>query len=197
METLPGTTLPFSPLAETDAFQSLGPLFAVSPGGLSLSQVTGMTGLSASTVQNWVKRGWVSNPVGKKYGEMQVARILLINLLRPAMRLEDIVRLLGYLNGRVDDRSDDTIPEPRLYSLVCRALLRLEQSRTLSESKIRALADTCLRDLPGLPPESTRRLSNVLTILLLNVAASRLMLHAEELFARLDEKTAAAEPPRA
>ena len=30
-----------------------------------------------------------------------------------------IVSLLQYVNGSVDDRTDDIIPEDRLYSLLC------------------------------------------------------------------------------
>ena len=63
---LPGTTLPL-PEGQQDAlFTVLDPIFAVSPGGLLLSQVTELTGLGAATIQNWVKRGWVSNPVSKR-----------------------------------------------------------------------------------------------------------------------------------
>ena len=38
----------------------------------------------------------------------------MINLLRPTMQLDKIARLLQYINGRVEDRSDDIIPEPQL-----------------------------------------------------------------------------------
>lgn len=92
---IPGTLLPLTEESRTHAFSVLEPVFAVSGGGLQLSQLTEMTGLSASTIQNWVKRGWVSKPVNKKYGPLQVARILLINLLRPAMQLDKIAALLG------------------------------------------------------------------------------------------------------
>ena len=125
-ENLPGTTLPLPEGQQDDLFSVLDPIFAVSPGGLLLSQVTELTGLGAATIQNWVKRGWVSNPVNKRYGELHVARILLINLLRPAMKLENIAALLRYVNGSVDDRADDIIPETQLYSLLCSVLTRLE-----------------------------------------------------------------------
>lgn len=80
-----------------------------------------------ATVQNWVKRGWVSAPVNKRYGERQVARILLINLLRPAMRLDQIASLLRYVNGSVDDRTDDILPDDQLYNWLCTATLRLRR----------------------------------------------------------------------
>ena len=70
-QVLPGTTLPLPEEAADNAFSVLTPIFAVSGGGLLLSQLTEMTGLSPTTIQNWVKRGWVSKPVNKKYGELQ------------------------------------------------------------------------------------------------------------------------------
>ena len=100
---LPGTLLPASDEDYLNAFGTLSHVFAVSGGGLSLSQITEMTGLGVSAVQNWVKRGWVPAPVGKRYGEHQVARILLINMLRPVMKLESIALLLAYVNGKIDD----------------------------------------------------------------------------------------------
>ena len=111
---LPGTTLPLPPGQIREPFALLDPVFAVSGGGLLLSQVSEMTGLPGATIQNWVKRGWVSSPVNKRYSDLHVARILLINLLRPAMKLDSIAALLAYVNGSVDDRSDDIIPEPQL-----------------------------------------------------------------------------------
>ena len=36
-------------------------------GGMVLSQVTAVSGLEPHTVQNWVKRGFLSPPVKKRY----------------------------------------------------------------------------------------------------------------------------------
>ena len=90
--TLPGTNVPIPPGEEEKGFALLEPVFAVSGGGLTLSQLSEMTGQSGTAIQNWVKRGWVANPVNKKYGELQVARVLMINLLRPTMQLDKIAR---------------------------------------------------------------------------------------------------------
>ena len=179
---LPGTNLPVSPENKKDAFSALDPIFAVSPGGLLLSQVCELTGLGASAIQNWVKRGWVSRPVGKKYGELQVARILLINLLRPAMHLEDIVTLLGYINGNVDDRSDDIIPETRLYSLLCYAIFELEGEIDLSGRSLVSLVEILMTGYEGPVPDAPSRLNTALNIMLLNVAASKLMQRASKIY---------------
>lgn len=187
---LPGTTLPLPAGAEIDAFGALEPVFAISGGGLLLSQVAEMTGLEPTTIQNWVKRGWVSNPVNKKYDTFQVARILLINLLRPAMRLEDIVRLLQYINGRVDDRTDDIIPEPQLYSLLCRCILQIQETPQTGPDELSALVQDQLRHYRGPVPDAPQRLSCALSIMLLNVLAALLMQRANRLFET--EVTAAA-----
>ena len=181
---LPGTTLPMTKEAQEDAFASLAPIFAVSGGGLLLSQVAEMTGLGASTIQNWVKRGWVSSPVGKRYNELQVSRILLINLLRPAMRLEDIARLLRYVNGSVDDRSDDIIPEPKLYSLLCAAILELSDGERITHESIVTLIESRLEGYEGPVPDAAERLKTALSIMLMNMAAAMLMQQAEAIFER-------------
>lgn len=183
---LPGTTLPLPPGTTGDLFEVLRPIFAVSPGGLLLSQITEMTGLGPTTIQNWVKRGWVSKPVNKRYGELHVARILLINLLRPAMQLERIAALLQYINGSVDDRSDDIIPETALYSRLAAMILRLEEEASLSHETIITLIGAQLEGYEGPVPDARERLSNALTIMLLNTAAARFMQQAEELFRRID-----------
>lgn len=182
VSTLPGTTLPRTSPQGADAFGMLKPIFAVSPGGLLLSQVAELTGLSGSTIQNWVKRGWVSRPDGKKYGERQIARILLINLLRPAMQLEDIVRLLRFINGSVEDRSDDIISEDSLYSLLCSAIDELESGRNLSAETIETLVRSRLEGYIGPTADAARRLTDAVCLMLLNVAASLLMQRASVIY---------------
>ena len=78
---IPGTTLKFSEQARDSAFSLIAPVLEAT-GGLTLSQLSKLTGLEGSTIQNWIKRGWISSTQGKKYSEKQVIRILLINMLR-------------------------------------------------------------------------------------------------------------------
>ena len=56
-------------------------------GGLTLSQVASITGLENHTIQNWVKRGFLSPPQNKRYNMEQLCRILNINLLKGNMPL--------------------------------------------------------------------------------------------------------------
>lgn len=182
---IPGTLLPLTEESRSHAFSVLEPVFAVSGGGLQLSQLTEMTGLSASTIQNWVKRGWVSKPVNKKYGPLQVARILLINLLRPAMQLDKIAALLAYVNGSVDDRADDIIPEPELYDLVCAGILQLEDLREIRHESVITLIGAQLEGYEGPVPGAKARLADALAVMLLNIAAATLMQQADAIFQRI------------
>lgn len=85
--------------------------------GISLSQVCNITGLEPHMIQNWVKRGYVPHPINKKYYIKHLSRILLINALKECMYIEDIGSLMVYVNGDVDDESDDIISEKELYKL--------------------------------------------------------------------------------
>lgn len=87
--------------------------------GLTLSQVCALSFLEPSTIQNWIKRGYVPHPTAKKYHERHLARILLIASLRESMQIDRIGELLCYINGETDDVSDDIITEEALYDLFC------------------------------------------------------------------------------
>ena len=121
--TIPGTTL--EGLRENA--DGTGRLFQSMflAGGLTLSQVSSITGLETHTVQNWVKRGFLPPPRNKRYDMEQTCRIILINMLKGALSLEQICSLLGYINGSLSDESDDIIDDTVLYfkfvSLAARA----------------------------------------------------------------------------
>jgi DNA-binding transcriptional MerR regulator len=87
-----------------------------------LSQIREISGIDGSTLQNWTKRGWVANAHNKRYDKNQLARILIINMMRDSMQLERIAQLLTYVNGRAGDESDDIIPESELYDYLCRVI---------------------------------------------------------------------------
>lgn len=118
IDCIPGTVLEFKKSAAQDCYSVIAPLLTVT-GGLTLSQVKAVTGLHASTIQNWVKRGWVKNPENKRYCEEQLIRIILINMMRGSMQMEQIAFLMSYINGSVEDRSDDILPDRELFNILC------------------------------------------------------------------------------
>lgn len=142
---VPGTTIKFTEQARDAAFDIISPVLEAT-GGLTLSQLSKVTGLEGSTIQNWIKRGWVSSTGGKKYSEKQVIRILLINMLRGAMRLENIAKLMTYINGDVEDTSDDIIADIVLYNILCRIIFTAEDRGTFETDSIKLLIDDEIRD---------------------------------------------------
>ena len=94
--------------------------------GLTLGQICAISGLEPTTVQNWIKRGFVPHPVRKKYHQRHLARILLIDRLRESMRIDRVGELLTYINGDADDESDDLLPEEDLYDIFYRVSSGLE-----------------------------------------------------------------------
>ena len=111
--TLPGTTITARREDADQTRKQFDALFLA--GGLALSQVAAITGLEPYTIQNWVKRGFLSPPQGKRYTKDQVCRIITINMLKGALPLEKICSLMQYINGDLTDESDDIIDDAVLY----------------------------------------------------------------------------------
>lgn len=93
-------------------------------GGLTLSQVSAVTGLESHTIQNWVKRGFLPSPRGKRYDMEQVCRIINMNLLKGSLPLEKICSLMTYLNGCLSDESDDLVDDTVLYFMFVKLAAR-------------------------------------------------------------------------
>ena len=76
---------------------------------LYVNQVTQSTlgpndkGLTASMVNNYVKRGHVAKPIKKKYNAAQVARLIVITSLKTVFEISEIAKTLEIL--RTDSES--------------------------------------------------------------------------------------------
>jgi len=159
---IPGTTIPYSD-SNAQAFSYIKPLI-VAAGGLGLAQVCAITGLEGSTIQNWVKRGWVGTLRDKKYNERQVARILVIHALRGCLQLENIVRLMEYVNGVVEDPSDDIVDEGELYNYLCEAARDIMPRGDVSAGSVEAAVDKALAGYAG-ADEARGRLRKALVVM--------------------------------
>ena len=135
-------------------------------GGLSLSQVCAVTGLEGSTIQNWVKRGWVEHPVGKKYEEIHIARILIINALKECIKLEHIALLMSYVNGKSQDGSEAIIKESTLYNYLCEALKLSSQTDDHSKSGVESVINDVIKDYRDPNPDSRIRIRKALTLMM-------------------------------
>ena len=135
-------------------------------GGLSLSQVCAVTSLEGSTIQNWVKRGWVEHPVGKKYEEIHIARILIINALKECIKLEHIALLMTYVNGKAKDGSGAIIKESTLYDYLCEALRLSSQTDDHSKSGVESVINDVIKDYSDPNPDSRIRIRKALTLMM-------------------------------
>lgn len=179
MKTVPGTALPWTEGLQKNAFAVLSPVLAVTK-GLTLSQLRELTGLEGSTIQNWVKRGWVESPTGKRYGEQQIVRIVIINMLRNSMQLDRIIALMTYINGQVDDRSDDIIPDRELFSLLCSVIYEADSRHSTDKAVIASIIEAQLADYHGPNADSKEKLERAVLCMVLGFIASEIKKQADD-----------------
>ena len=176
---LPGSTLRYDDSIPRGAETLMGALFAGGP--LMLSQVSHISGLEPYVIQNWVARGFLPPPVGKKYSQRQLSRILLIHTLRGILTLENIVSLLSYVNGHLDDVSDDTVDDAQLYLWLIRCV-------HAPPGEEKAALAACLQEYEEPFPGARRRLEQVLEILITATAAASLQARAQAMIGGLDKR---------
>ena len=180
--TIPGTTLE----GQRDNADRTDGLFQSMflAGGLTLSQVSSITGLESYTIQNWVKRGFLASPQNKRYNMEQVCRIIIINMLKAALPLEQICQLMRYINGSLTDESDDIIDDAVLYfkfvSLAARAR-HIGGSKEWSEA-IEEVMENYTEPFPG----AREKVTKVLRIMLTAWIAARLKDQTDAMIADLD-----------
>ena len=120
-KTYPGTTIEVLHLQKGASRILFDGIFAT--GGITLSQVSVMTGLEPYMIQNWVKRGFLPPPRNKRYDMEQLCRLVNINILKGTMPLEQIIRLMAYLNGDLADEQDDLVDDTMLFFLFVRLVI--------------------------------------------------------------------------
>jgi len=183
--TVPGTVLQ---LPRQDA-QRIEEIFSSMflAGELQLGQVAGISGLESYTVQNWVKRGLLSPPQRKRYTMRQLCRILNVHILKGVLPMERICGMLGYINGQLDDESDDIIDDSQLYFMFVRLAARAKELQHRQDRE--ALLDAYLADYEEPVPGARERVKKVLNIMLTAWLAARMQQLAETLLDQLNNKT--------
>lgn len=179
--TIPGTVLTAAEKDGTQVEAQFRAMFL--PGGMVLSQVSAITGLDGYIVQNWVKRGFLTKPESKHYSLRQLCRIININMLKSVLPLERICSLLAYVNGHLDDESDDMIDDADLYFMFVRLAAR---SRELYKVENRdAVLEEELSDYQEPVPGAKKRVKEVLRIMLTAYLAARMTQEAEQMLNNL------------
>lgn len=179
--TIPGTVLP-GDREHPEAVQAqISSMFLA--GGMVRSQVAAVTGLEAHAVQNWVKRGFLSPPIGKRYTCRQFCRIVIINMLKNILPMEKICALLSYVNGQLDTESDDAIDDSQLYFAFLHVAAKL-RDLAADQSALQQTLDESLADYREPFPGAKQRVEQVLRVMLTAWASAQLQKEASSL---LDE----------
>ena len=168
---IPGTKLLRSEAGGAIGLEFLSKIFFVSD-GVMLNEIREVSGIDGSTLQNWTKRGWVANSKLKRYDINQFAHILIINMLRSCMQLDKIASLIEYINGDIDDRSDDIIADSVLYDYICRILENLRSYEVSSLSTVKDEVNSVTSDYVERFPGARERLVNALEIIVVAYCAT-------------------------
>lgn len=179
---IPGTVLPGKREDAVLIEQQFNSMFL--GGGMVLSQVAGVTGLEPYTVQNWVKRGFLPPPERKKYSLEQLCRIININMLKNVLPMERICGMLSYINGTLDDESDDTIDDSQLYFMFVRlaAYYRVMHNTEGRDAIIDKELESYVEPVPG----AKERVKKVLCIMLTAWAAAQLQSLADRMLIEIE-----------
>lgn len=184
--TIPGTVLQCPREDAVHISRQFGAMFL--GGGIVLSQVASVTGLESHSIQNWVKREFLPSPVQKRYDIDQLCRIATINALNSVLSMERICGLLRYVNGQLDDDSDDLIRDSELYFLFVRLAARVKELCNAEDRE--ALLDQALRDYQEPAPGARQRVKNVLRIMLTAWLAARMRQEAENMILTVEKENA-------
>lgn len=175
MQKLPGTLIPVERPDPVYVASLLETLFA--GGGLVLSQVTAYIGAEGYSVQNWVKRGFVSAPVAKRYTKRQFCRLAIINMLKDSIPISEITWMLSYINGDLSDESDDIVGDDALYLYFVSMLQAL---RTDDEAEVKSAALRATANYKEPIPGGAEKVREVLTIMYYAYRSAELSRRAAE-----------------
>ena len=181
---IPGTKLNKADMGNVTGLEFLSKVFYISE-GVMLSQIREVSGIDGSTLQNWTKRGWVANARLKKYNIDQVAHILIINMLRSCIQLDHIAFLLQYINGKIDDTSDDIIRDSVLYDYICRILETLTRKDVATKASITEVIRDQISDYKEAMAGARDRLANALEIIVTAYYAALIKRSSDKMLAKL------------
>lgn len=181
---IPGTRLKQSEVDGATGLAFLKKVFFISE-GVMLTQIRDISGIDSSTLQNWTKRGWVANSKLKKYNIDQVAHILIINMLRSCMQLDRIAFLIQYINGDVEDASDDIISDSVLYDYICRIVEYMMKSDVCALNSIHEIVASFTEDYKEPFDGARTRLNKALEVIVVTYYATVMKHRADKLLDRL------------
>lgn len=156
LKNIPGTRLRLDKMDNAAGLVFLNKVFFITD-RIMLAQIKEITGIDGTTLQNWLKRGWVGTPDKKSYTIEHLARILLINMMRDTMQLAKIAYVLEYING--NEPEDAIIKESKLYDYVCTTFNMLVQNKGTAVFGIDGIIEAVISDYTEPVSGAKRRLA--------------------------------------
>ena len=182
-KTFPGTVVEVLNLKKGASRMLFDGIFAT--GGITLSQVSVMTGLEPYMIQNWVKRGFVSSPQKRVYSKEQFARIIIINMLREEIQIDRICSLIETIADVIDDTGDNLKGDDDLYhfyvDMIADGNININDERSITEAAARATEGVTEKTV-----NAKRQLVKILKIMMYAHTASQLKVSANEILATLE-----------
>ena len=181
--TFPGTTVEVLHLQKGASRVLFDGIFAT--GGITLSQVSVMTGLEPYMIQNWVKRGFVSSPKKRVYTREQFARIIIINMLREEIQIDRICSLIETIGNVIDYTSDNLKGDDDLYHFYV-DMIADGNININDEDSVTLAAEKATEEVTEKEVNAKRQLIKILKIMMYAHSASQLKTLSNEIFSTLD-----------
>ena len=169
LKNIPGTILEKEKMDNATGLNFLNKVFYIT-NGIMLGQIREISGIDGTTLQNWVKRGWVGNPTKKTYDKEQLARILIINMMRDTMQLSRVIFLLTYVNG--EDERDRIVTESQFYDYICQTLERVASPDSAGLNDLEPMIENVLADYEEVSAGARRRLAEGIRIVVITYYAA-------------------------
>lgn len=174
---LPGTTVEMN--IENGVQEFLNSLFAAN--GLVLSQVLQLTGLSAHTVQNWVKRKFVEPPVNKKYDCNQFCTIVMINMLNDIFQIDQVKSMIGYVETLYGKGAPELV-----YSCFVELLAKVPRDVVREATRVDEIIEVELKKRMSGASQAKERLKKVLRIMLMGHVSVQIRSQANQMLGALE-----------
>ncbi len=169
LKNIPGTILEKEKMDNATGMNFLNKVFYIT-NGIMLGQIREISGIDGTTLQNWVKRGWVGNPTKKTYDKEQLARILIINMMRDTMQLSRVIFLLTYVN--VEDERDRIVTESQFYDYICQTLERVASPDSAGLNDLEPMIENVLAEYEEVSAGAKRRLAAGIRIVVITYYAA-------------------------
>ena len=114
-------------------------------------------------------------------------RIILINMMRGSMQLEQIAFLMSYINGSVEDRSDDILPDRELFNILCSIIYECEQKSVYDTKELDDTIEIHLKNVTLRDDVSRSKLKTALRATVLAIISTRMKDLAQKAFMELGE----------